>query len=252
MIISRPGLRQTPPRQFHEHFKRFPRRGFYVICSFLKIKTNSPEFDPTSLPWKIKSKQLLINTMIRSEVMPNCSGGKRIYSLNSIPTQQHTDTITTRTAADPKTTATTTSGSRFSTAGEGRWRTLTPASSSCVRSTDPEPLARTFFTHEEPYAADGAGVVEAVVHLTVVRPGASPPDRQQEYRLFRWPVHHIVEASSVTQEGFVEEPPVPWLGTSSCLAVEPQANHCIVLSHIIIITHGHGTADWHCWRHCGP
>lgn len=50
----------------------------------------------------------------------------RIYSLNSITKQQHADTITTRTAPDPKTAATAATGSRFSAAEEGkRWR-LTP------------------------------------------------------------------------------------------------------------------------------
>lgn len=34
-----------------------------------------------------------------------------IYSLNSITKQQHADTITTRTAKDPKTTTTTATGS---------------------------------------------------------------------------------------------------------------------------------------------
>lgn len=179
----------------------------------------------------------------------NATVENRIYSLNSTKKQQHADTITTRMAKDPKTAATTTTESWFSTAGEGKWWRLTPAVT-CGQRLPPvyrrEQFACTFFTHEHSFAADGAGVVEAVLHLTAVRPSASPPDRQQEDRLFRRPVHHVVEASPVIQESFVEEPPVLWLRTCCCLAVEPQANHCIVLSHIIIISHGHGAADWDC------
>lgn len=109
----------------------------------------------------------------------------------------------------------------------------------------------TFFTHEQPLAADTARVVEAVLHLTAVRPGASPPDGQQEDGLFWWLVHHVVEASSVLQKGFVEEPPVQWLRTRCCPAVKPQANHSVVLFYIIIRTYDHRAADWDCWRHCG-
>lgn len=179
-------------------------------------------------------------------------GQKRIYSLYSIPVKQHTDAITTRSVKDPKTTATTRTGSPFTTGGDGRWQRSTPLSAAMshyLRSTSGSRC--TFFTHEQPLAADGAGVVEAVLHLTAVCPGTSPPDGQQEYRLFWRPVHHVVEAPAVVQQGLVEEPPVLWLRTCCCPAVEPQANHCIVLSNIIIITYAHRATDWDCWRHYG-
>ena len=176
------------------------------------------------------------------------TSGTRINSLNRIPVKQHTDAITTRTVKDPKTTATTRTGSLFATGGDGRWQSLTPvrrwgAAYGGIRST--------FFTHKQPLAADGAGVVEAVLHLTAVCPCTCPPDGQQEYRLLRWLVQDVVEASFVVQEGFVEEPPVPWLRTCCRPAVEPQADHCVVLSYVIIITYADRAADGDCWRRGG-
>lgn len=177
---------------------------------------------------------------------------KRIYSLNSIPVKQHTDATTTRTVRDPKTTATIRTGTLFITGGDVRWQRLTPLSAAMRHCSRPiGGSTGTFFTHEQPFAADGARVVETVLHLTAVCPGTAPPDRQQEYRLFWWPVHHVVEAPVVVQEGFVEEPPVLWLRTCCCPAGEPHSNHCVVLSYIIIITDAHGAADWDCWRHYG-
>lgn len=44
----------------------------------------------------------------------------RIYSLNSIPVKQYTDAMATRSVKDPKTKATTRTGSSFTAGGEGQ------------------------------------------------------------------------------------------------------------------------------------
>lgn len=174
---------------------------------------------------------------------------ERLYSLNSIPSKQHADTTTTRKVKDPKTAASTRTGSPFSPGGDGRWQRSSPLWAATGQRGGGGGGASTFFTHGQPFAADGAGVVEAVLHLAAVCPGAAPSDGQQEDGALWRLVHHLVEAPSVLQQGLVEEPAVLRLRACRRPAVDPQANHGVVLSNIISATQGHRAADWDWWRH---
>lgn len=106
----------------------------------------------------------------------------------------------------------------------------------------------TFFIHVQPFAAYGGGIVKAVGHFTMVRSSTAPPNRQQESGLSWILVDHVVEASSTMQEGFVEEPLVPWKRSLRCLAVEPQVNRSIVFSNVIVVMHRHWPSNRDCWR----
>lgn len=124
-----------------KYFKRLP---FPFLVPFSLSNLSLPGLIPLSpLPFKNKTEAMIYPRDEKGQRSSRTDGGvgikrgffqldtgatveNRIYSLNSITKQQHADTITTRTAPDPKTAATAATGSRFSAAEEGkRWR-LTP------------------------------------------------------------------------------------------------------------------------------
>lgn len=104
----------------------------------------------------------------------------------------------------------------------------------------------TFSVNVQLCAPNDGGVVKAVGHFAVVRPCTAPSQRQQQHGSFRKLVHHV-DAVLVVQQHFVEEPLVPGAGAFGCLTVEPQADHSVVLSNVVIVAHRHSSTNWD-WR----
>lgn len=104
----------------------------------------------------------------------------------------------------------------------------------------------TFSVNVQLFAPNDGGVVKAVGHFAVVRPCTAPSHRQQQHGSFRKLVHHV-DAVLVVQQHFVEEPLVPGVGAFGCLTVEPQADHSVVLSNVVVVAHRHSSTNWD-WR----
>lgn len=104
----------------------------------------------------------------------------------------------------------------------------------------------TFSVDVQLFAPNDGGVVKAVGHFAVERPCAAPSHRQQQHGSFRKLVHHVV-AVLIVQQHFVEEPLVPGVGAFGCLTGEPQADHNVVLSNVVVVAHRHRSTNWD-WR----
>lgn len=104
----------------------------------------------------------------------------------------------------------------------------------------------TFSVDVQLFAPNDGGVVKAVGHFAVERPCTAPSHRQQQHGSFRKLVRHEV-AVLVVQQHFVEEPLVPGVGAFGCLTVEPQADHNVVLSNVVVVAHRHRSTNWD-WR----
>lgn len=173
------------------------------------------------------------------------------HSLISTPAQQQKETRRTRKVKHPNTTTWTSRGRRFSTAG-GRQRAEPWNQRFFIKQqewTDGGTDGRTHSTFSvdvQLFAPNDGGVVKAVGHFAVERPCTAPSHRQQQHGSFRKLVHHVV-AVLVVQQHFVEEPLVPGVGAFGCLTVEPQADHNVVLSNVVVVAHRHRSTNWD-WR----